>query len=696
MSNTDSKTIVILGSGPTGLGAAHRLFEVGALKKGYKIIILDKYGKAGGLSSSRKKDGFTWDLGGHVVFSHYKYFDYMREHLGIKFNTIKRSAYVITKCSDGERYYVPYPLQNNINHLPLKDKRDLIKGLEEATRKDEYDNFDDWIMGLFGSELADFFMRPYNKKVWTVDPKEMDHKWVAERVSVPDVDVIKQKSSEEPDDDPWGPNNVFSFPERGGTGAIWRAVYDQLPSAWFKFEHEVKQIDIKSKTITVKNGDNTIELDYDSIISTLPLDDLVNMTKIDDQPCPLRYSTVHVIGFGMDGKPPPHLKTKSWMYFPNDDAPFYRVTVFSNYSSKNVRRPGRQWSLMCEIGTPVGGESEPANQTQLIDESRIALISYGMIDNDKVVTEFYTRLDKGYPIPTIGRDEYLDKIIPQLESNNIWSRGRFGGWKYEVSNQDHSFMQGVEAVDNIMFGDGEVTYFDPNKINMGDKNESRLWKRPDASHMDLEYVVAHYNEPLDWLDVVRKDKIVHIYHKGGNSAPDSRFSLWEKLPNVGREAHTYLTHIIQNYDKLADKTVFLQGRVDDHQKEGLVRRDITDYERDDLYKNGINILRTVEYNNWGKIEHKKKWLKEWENSYMTRSRFTLAQFWEAIFEGKKPHPDRINASFGACFAVTREAIRQHPIQFYKRCRTFLDNEKCVNPEEGHYMERIWYSIFAGF
>ncbi len=46
-----------------------------------------------------------------------------------------------------------------------------------------------------------------------------------------------------------------------------------------------------------------------------------------------------------------------------------------------------------------------------------------------------------------------------MEQHNIYSRGRFGGWKYEVSKQDHSLMQGVELVDKLKLGVPEVTYW---------------------------------------------------------------------------------------------------------------------------------------------------------------------------------------------------------------------------------------------
>jgi UDP-galactopyranose mutase len=53
----------------------------------------------------------------------------------------------------------------------------------------------------------------------------------------------------------------------------------------------------------------------------------------------------------------------------------------------------------------------------------------------------------------------LDGVDAELRRAQIFSRGRFGAWKYEVSNQDHSVMQGVEAVDHILRGAPERTYY---------------------------------------------------------------------------------------------------------------------------------------------------------------------------------------------------------------------------------------------
>ena len=63
--------------------------------------------------------------------------------------------------------------------------------------------------------------------------------------------------------------------------------------------------------------------------------------------------------------------------------------------------------------------------------------------------------DYAYPVPTLERDRALRTIQPYLEGERIFSRGRFGAWKYEVGNMDHSIMQGVEVVNEILgLGDG--------------------------------------------------------------------------------------------------------------------------------------------------------------------------------------------------------------------------------------------------
>jgi hypothetical protein len=79
--------------------------------------------------------------------------------------------------------------------------------------------------------------------------------------------------------------------------------------------------------------------------------------------------------------------------------------------------------------------------------------------------------------------------------------------------------------------------------------------RGTLSRSDVEIVLARYDEDISWSDMYADVRTV--YCKGDiDCDPD-----WHKLPNVGREGHTYLHHIVENYDMLADWTVFSQAAI---------------------------------------------------------------------------------------------------------------------------------------
>ena len=109
---------------------------------------------------------------------------------------------------------------------------------------------------------------------------------------------------------------------------------------------------------------------------------------------------------------------------------------------------------------------KPVDQSSLIDEVINGCLNTHLIESrDDIVSVWRYRAEYGYPTPSLYRDEALDQINPFFEERSIYSRGRFGMWKYEVSNQDHSFMQGVEIVERLVNGRKEMTAFDANLTN---------------------------------------------------------------------------------------------------------------------------------------------------------------------------------------------------------------------------------------
>ena len=463
--------IVIIGAGPTGLGAAYRLQELDY--GNYEIY--DSLDHAGGLASSYVDDaGFTWDIGGHVMFSHYKYYDECFDKLmGDQYQMNMRECWV--RMFDS---WVPYPFQNNIRHLPKEVTYECLSGLVKAQAKGDHKtakNFREFIDKVFGDGIAKHFMIPYNFKVWAHPAEMMNKEWIGERVAVLDVDRAIKNVVMGTDDFGWGPNNQFKFPLRGGTGAFYRA-FEPVLGDHLKLNKKVDFINAAKKEIHFVSGER---VSYDILISTLPLDRLCNDMLNGSVPqhlkkaaAGLKHSGGYMVGIGIKQPCP---STKSWMYFPEDNCPFYRVTYLSNYSPYMTPDNATHYSLLTETSY---SEFKEEDKDTIIEKTIAGLINAGLLkeeDRKDIVSTWLFDAKYSYPTPTVDRDGILAQVIPFLENElSIYSRGRFGMWKYEVANTDHSLMQGVELVNRLVLGEPEQT--------IGIKYESTLDGRNAASH----------------------------------------------------------------------------------------------------------------------------------------------------------------------------------------------------------------------
>jgi protoporphyrinogen oxidase len=445
--------IVILGAGPTGLGAAYRLKELGY----NNFQMYERSPHIGGLASSfTDSAGFTWDIGGHVMFSHYKYYDDVFDKLmGKDFQLNMRECWVRMFNS-----WVPYPFQNNIRYLPKEITYECLMGLVEAQTKRDHKaarNFKEFMDAVFGDGIVKHFMEPYNFKVWAHAAEMMNKEWIGERVAVLDINRAIKNVVIGNDDFGWGPNNQFKFPLFGGTGEFYRRFAKPL-EGHVNLNKTVDFINLLKKEVRFKDGE---VVKYDQLISAMPLDKLCNdmlngevPREIKKATAGLRHSGGYMVGVGIKQPCP---STKSWMYFPEDNCPFYRVTYLSNYSPYMTPDKDRYYSLLCETSY---SEFKPVDKNRVVDDTITGLVNAGLIkdeDRNDIVDTWVYHADYSYPTPSVERDGILAQAIPFLEQHGIYSRGRFGMWKYEVSNTDHTLMQGVELANRLILGEPEVT-----------------------------------------------------------------------------------------------------------------------------------------------------------------------------------------------------------------------------------------------
>ena len=127
--------------------------------------------------------------------------------------------------------------------------------------------------------------------------------------------------------------------------------------------------------------------------------------------------------------------------------------------------------------------------------------------------------------------------------------------------------------------------------------QSGLWREQEvrdgaASPPSVELVVARYDEDASWCDAYN----CTVYNKGEDS-PTLRArraaARWRTLPNIGRESHTILSHIVERYDELADWTVFMQGDPWDHMPPGISIETYINASREPTHRGAFFLLTGV-------------------------------------------------------------------------------------------------------
>jgi len=181
-------------------------------------------------------------------------------------------------------------------------------------------------------------------------------------------------------------------------------------------------------------------------------------TRLHEAATLLEHNDLLVLGIGLKKK----IDTgKCWVYFADPEMPCYRATFFSHYSPFNVPNGNTEQysSLMCEMSVSLG---QTVDVERIFEQTLAGLIRNKILDESdraRIISRYHRKVSYSYPIPTLGRDRALAILQPALIKQDIYSRGRFGAWRYEIGNMDHSVMMGAEAADLIVKGEKEKVFY---------------------------------------------------------------------------------------------------------------------------------------------------------------------------------------------------------------------------------------------
>lgn len=195
----------------------------------------------------------------------------------------------------------------------------------------------------------------------------------------------------------------------------------------------------------------------------------------------------------------------------------------------------------------------------------------------------------------------------------------------------------------------------------------------------IELVVARYTEDLAWLRKRPASLTVTVYDKSPHASGGEQAI---PLPNVGREAHTYLHHIASRYDSLTEWTVFCQGKPFDHAYN--FKKTMRDYAADPATIGPFKWLGHLIDTDDNRGE---RLFKPWSKNEDGRG-LDMEGFHQALFGIGGPH--YYTFVLGAQFVVHRDLVRQRPLVFYERALAL----SITFPDAAHCFERSWDRVFG--
>lgn len=426
-------TIVILGAGLTGLSTAYHLEKAGF----YDYKLFEKEPTTGGLCRSIKQDGFTFDYTGHLLHVNDPYFkSLLAELIGPEaLGTINRRSYVYSHDT-----YTHYPYQMNLYGLPDQVIADCVEGYVLRKENKKPKSFLDWVMSSFGEGFARHFFIPYQSKIFAHDITKISASWTGRFVPQTSLQDIIKGALHPKSPDPVGYNAQFFYPVAGGiqfwVDGLARKLHNKIYT-----DYQVISVDAQKKVVSFADGS---EEPYDILVSTMPLDYLIKNIKepatSNLRPARNKLLCNGVVNFnlGIEGE----LTDKHWIYFPEDQYPFYRLGFPHNFS--DTMAPKGHSSLYGEFAYMPGAKNKKESLSRSIAQTKKLF----NLNDERIVTTAVLDIAHAYVLYTFWREKHLTGLLQHLQNMSIYSIGRYGAWKY--ASMQEGVLDGKHTAEQLL------------------------------------------------------------------------------------------------------------------------------------------------------------------------------------------------------------------------------------------------------
>lgn len=420
--------LLILGAGISGLSAGFHYKNI----TNESPIILEKRESYGGLLDSIIIDNFTFDNFVHFSFTKDEYVKSIFA-ASTKFISHEPKPYNFTNG-----LWIKHPLQNNLKKLPLYEKAQIIIGFILRPTIINPSNYEEWLISQYGRYFYKNYPYIYTLKYWRTQPRDMEVKWVGNRMYKPSlIEILKGSFFTNTSDVYYA--KEMRYPVSGGFKSFLNHIVIDLDIHYFS---EVKLIDIDSKIVTCSNGKI---YQYERLISSLPLP--VYLGLIDNLPSnivnaikKLKWTSAIIISMGFNIE---RVTDKLWFYIYDKDVRASRIHSPSMKSPNNA--PEGCSSLQSELYF-LREELSELSIKEMVNQEIITYIRKGFFRKEDLIFYKYKVVEYANVIFDHNIYEAREIVRNWLAENNIETIGRFGQWEYYWS--DDSFSSGKLSINS--------------------------------------------------------------------------------------------------------------------------------------------------------------------------------------------------------------------------------------------------------